>query len=48
VIKAVVFDLDGVLLAIPNRVFPPAPEALAKAAVVLRSLDELEPEVIEG
>jgi len=36
------------VIAIPNRVFPPAREALAKAAVVLHSLDELEPEVIEG
>jgi HAD superfamily hydrolase (TIGR01509 family) len=33
--------------AIPNRAFPPAREALAKAAVVLASLDELTPEVIE-
>jgi HAD superfamily hydrolase (TIGR01509 family) len=36
------------VVAIPNPSFPPDPEALAEADVVLRSLDELTPEVIEG
>ena len=36
------------VVAIPNRVFPPGPEALSLAAVVLDSLDELTPEAIEG
>jgi HAD superfamily hydrolase (TIGR01509 family) len=35
------------VLAIPNRRFPPAPEALAAADVVLDSLDELVPEVVD-
>jgi HAD superfamily hydrolase (TIGR01509 family) len=35
------------VIAIPNRAFPPAREALAKAAVVLASLEELTPEVVE-
>ncbi len=35
------------VVAIPNAVFPPSEEALALAAVVLTSLDELEPELIE-
>ena len=35
------------VIAIPNRAFPPGEEALAKAARVLGSLDELEPELIE-
>ena len=36
------------VVAIPNRVFPPGAEALSLPAVVLDSLDELTPEVIEG
>ena len=36
------------VIAIPNRDFPPGREALAKAARVLESLEELTPEVIEG
>ena len=36
------------VIAIPNRDFPPRQEALAKAARVLESLEELTPEVIEG
>jgi HAD superfamily hydrolase (TIGR01509 family) len=36
------------VIAIPNRVFPPGPEALALAGVVLDSLDELTPETLEG
>jgi HAD superfamily hydrolase (TIGR01509 family) len=35
------------VVAIPNRVFPPSSEALRLAAVVLESLDELEPDVVE-
>jgi HAD superfamily hydrolase (TIGR01509 family) len=35
------------VIAIPNREFPPGPEALAAAARVLSSLDELTPAVIE-
>lgn len=37
-----------VVVAIPNRSFPPAPEALALSAVVLGSLDELTPEALDG
>ena len=36
------------VIAIPNREFAPGREALAKAARVLESLDELTPEVIDG
>ena len=36
------------VIAIPNREFAPGQEALAKAARVLESLEELTPEVIEG
>jgi HAD superfamily hydrolase (TIGR01509 family) len=36
------------VIAIPNHEFPPGDEALAAADVVLRSLDELDPAVIEG
>ena len=36
------------VIAIPNREFAPGREALAKAARVLESLEELTPEVIEG
>jgi HAD superfamily hydrolase (TIGR01509 family) len=35
------------VIAIPNREFPPTPEGLAAADVVLRSLHELTPEAIE-
>mgnify|MGYP003542608381 FL=1 len=35
------------VIAIPNRVFPPSEEALSLAQVVLGSLDELTPEVVE-
>jgi HAD superfamily hydrolase (TIGR01509 family) len=35
------------VIAIPNREFPPAPEGLAAADVVLDSLSELTPEAIE-
>jgi HAD superfamily hydrolase (TIGR01509 family) len=35
------------VFAIPNRAFPPGEEALAKAAWILGSLDELTPELIE-
>jgi HAD superfamily hydrolase (TIGR01509 family) len=35
------------VIAIPNRDFPPAPEGLAAADVVLNSLDDLTPEAIE-
>ena len=36
------------VVAIPNRSFPPAPEALEEADVVLESLDALTPESIEA
>jgi HAD superfamily hydrolase (TIGR01509 family) len=36
------------VVAIPNAVFMPSEEALARADAVLRSLDELTPEVIES
>jgi HAD superfamily hydrolase (TIGR01509 family) len=36
------------VIAIPNPVFPPSDEALSLAAVVLASLDELEPELVES
>jgi len=36
------------VIAIPNRTFAPGREALAKADRVLRSLDQLTPEVIEA
>jgi HAD superfamily hydrolase (TIGR01509 family) len=35
------------VLAIPNPHFPPGEEALAQADVILRSLEELAPEVVE-
>lgn len=39
----------GMLVAaLPNREFPPEDDALALAAVALRSLDELTPELLEG
>jgi HAD superfamily hydrolase (TIGR01509 family) len=34
------------VIAIPNRAFPPSPEALAQAQVVIPSLAELEPDLI--
>jgi beta-phosphoglucomutase-like phosphatase (HAD superfamily) len=34
------------VVAIPNRDFPPAPEGLAAADIVLDSLHQLTPEVI--
>ena len=36
------------VIAIPNHEFPPGEEALAAADVVLGSLDELTPDVVEG
>jgi HAD superfamily hydrolase (TIGR01509 family) len=36
------------VLAVPNLHFPPDAEALAQADVVLRSIDELTPEVVAG
>jgi HAD superfamily hydrolase (TIGR01509 family) len=36
------------VVAIPNRVFPPGPEALSLCGVVLDSLDELTPDAIEA
>jgi HAD superfamily hydrolase (TIGR01509 family) len=36
------------VIAIPNAVFPPGDEALSLAAVVLASLSELQPELIES
>ena len=35
------------VIAVPNHEFPPGPEALAAADVVLGSLDELTPDVVE-
>ena len=35
------------VIAVPNAEFPPGPEALAAADVVLKSLDGLTPEVVE-
>jgi HAD superfamily hydrolase (TIGR01509 family) len=35
------------VVAFPNREFPPEPDALELAAVVLDSLDELSPELLE-
>jgi HAD superfamily hydrolase (TIGR01509 family) len=35
------------VVAIPNRAFPPSPETLRLAAVVLESIAELEPDLIE-
>lgn len=37
----------ALVVAFPNREFPPAPDALELAAVVLDSLDELSPEMLE-
>lgn len=36
------------VIAIPNAVFPPGEEALLLAAVVLHSLEELQPELVES
>jgi HAD superfamily hydrolase (TIGR01509 family) len=36
------------VIAIPNSVFPPADEALAQAEIVLPSLEELQPALIES
>ena len=36
------------IVAIPNQAFPPAPDALALADVVLESIEELELEVLAG
>jgi HAD superfamily hydrolase (TIGR01509 family) len=36
------------VIAIPNQHFPPAEEALTQADVILRSLEELTPEVVEA
>jgi len=36
------------VIAIPNPVFPPSDEALSLAAVVLSSLSELQPELVES
>jgi HAD superfamily hydrolase (TIGR01509 family) len=36
------------VVAVPNHEFPPGPDALAAADVVLRSLDELTPDVVEA
>ena len=36
------------VVAVPNRHYPPAPDALALAAVQLESLDDLTPEVVIG
>ena len=36
------------VIAIPNTVFPPGDEALSLAAVVIASLDELQPELVES
>jgi HAD superfamily hydrolase (TIGR01509 family) len=36
------------VVAIPNRAFPPDEQALASANVVLRSLDELTPDIVAG
>ena len=36
------------VIAIPNRDFPPEPDALALAAVVLDSLEQLDPERVRA
>jgi HAD superfamily hydrolase (TIGR01509 family) len=36
------------VLAIPNPTYPPDPDSLAQADVILRSLDELTPAVVSG
>ena len=37
-----------VVIASPNREYPPEPDALALAALVVESLDELTPDAIES
>ena len=37
-----------VVIASPNREYPPGPDALALAALVVESLDELTPDAIES
>jgi hypothetical protein len=37
-----------VVIASPYREYPPEPDALAMAALVVKSLDELTPDVIES
>ena len=37
-----------VVIACPNREYPPEPDALALAALVVESLDELTPDAIES
>jgi hypothetical protein len=37
-----------VVIASPNRKYPPEPDALALAALVVESLDELTPDAIES
>ena len=37
-----------VVIASPNREYPPEPDALALAALVVKSLDELTPDAIES
>jgi hypothetical protein len=36
------------VIAIPNRAFPPDPDAVALADVVLASIDALDPAVVAG
>jgi hypothetical protein len=36
------------VIAVPNRDFPPDPDALALAALTLDSLEELTPERVRG
>ena len=36
------------VVAVPNPSYPPAPEALKSAAVVLASLSQLSPELVES
>jgi HAD superfamily hydrolase (TIGR01509 family) len=36
------------VIALPNRAFPPAPDALALAVVQIETLDELTPELVES
>ena len=37
-----------VVIACPNREYPPEPDALALATLVVESLDELTPDAIES
>jgi hypothetical protein len=36
------------VVAVPNREFPPAGDALGQAAVVIESLDRLRPELLDS